>query len=117
MSEFQRHFLHTFFYPQSVAVVGAARSPGTVNFNLVSNLVRLNFQGKVYPVNPNAEEIMGLRAYPDVKSIEGDIDLAVISVSATRTPDSVKDCVAKGVKCVTLTAGGFSETGSEGRAL
>ena len=68
------HFLDLFFYPESVAIVGASRTAGTANFRLVSNLVNLKFLGKVYLVNPNAEEIMGLKAYPDLKSIEGDID-------------------------------------------
>lgn len=115
MSNGRRHFLDTFFYPESVAVVGASRNPGTVNFHLVSNLVKLKFPGKIYPVNPNAEEILGLKAYPDLKSIEDEIDIVVVSVSARKTPDIVKDCVAKKVKGVILTAGGFSEIGAGGR--
>ena len=117
MSKGERHFLDFFFYPESVAVVGASRNPGTPNFYLVPNLVKLKFPGKIYPVNPNAEEIMGLKVYPDLKSIEGDIDLVVISVPASKTLDIVRDCVAKRVKGVTLIAGGFSETGEGGRRL
>ena len=117
MSNGKRHFLDLFFYPKSVAVVGASRNPNTVNFYLVSNLVKLKFPGKIYPVNPNAEEIMGLKAYPNLKSIEGDVDLAVISVPASKTLDIVRDCVAKRVKGVTLIPGGFSETGTKGRGL
>ena len=117
MSNSKRHFLDSFFYPESVAVVGAARNPGTLNFYLLSNLVNLKFQGKIYPVNPNAEEILGLKAYPDLRSIEGDIDLAVVAVPATKTLDIVRDCVAKKVKCVTLVPGGFSEIGERGKGL
>ncbi len=117
MSIDRRHFLDNFFYPNSVAVVGASRNPNTVNFHLVGNLVKLGFAGKIYPVNPNAEEILGLKAYPDLKSIEGDIDLAVVSVPASKTPDIVRECVAKGVRAITLTAGGFSEVGSKGREV
>jgi len=117
MSKGERHFLDLFFYPKSVAVVGASRNPDTPNFYLVPNLVKLKFPGKIYPVNPNAEEIMGLKAYPDLKSIEGDIDLVVISVPASKTLDIVRDCVAKGVKGVTLIPGGFSEAGESGRGL
>lgn len=114
MSDVNHHFLHSFFYPESVAVVGASRNPDTVNYHLVANLVKLKFAGKVYPVNPNAEEILGLKVYPDVTSIEGDVDLAVVSVPAPKTPDIVKECVAKGVKGMVLTAGGFSEIGTKG---
>ncbi|MFH1032168.1 MAG: CoA-binding protein [Chloroflexota bacterium] len=111
------HFLNLFFNPQSIAIVGASRMPNARNYTLVSNLVKQKFQGKVYPVNPNATEIMGLKAYPDLKSIEGDLDLAVLSVPAGKTLDIVKDCVAKKVKGVTIIAGGFSETGVQGKGV
>jgi len=111
------HFLHSFFYPKSVAVVGASRNPSSRNSYLVANLVNLEFQGRVYPVNPNAEEIAGLKAYPDLKSIEGDVDLAVVSVPANRTLDVIRDCVAKRVNGVALVTGGFSEIGEGGRGL
>ena len=114
MSNRKRHFLDLFFYPESVAVVGASRNPSVFNFNLVSNLVKLKFPGKIYPVNPGAEEIVGLKAYPDLKSIEGDIDLAVISVPASKALGIVRDCVAKRVKGITIIAGGFSESGTKG---
>lgn len=112
-----KHFLHSFFYPRSVAVVGASRNPNSRNSYLVANLVNLEFPGSVYPVNPNAEEIAGLKAYPDLKSIEGDVDLAVVSVPADRTLDVIRDCVAKRVKGVALVTGGFSEIGEVGRGL
>ena len=115
MNNVKHHFMDLFFYPQSVAVVGASRNMRSPNFSLVSNLVKLEFPGKIYPVNPNAKEIMGLKAYPDLKSIEGDIDLAVISVPANTTLDIVRDCVEKRVKGVTIIAGGFSEIGSDGK--
>jgi len=109
------HFLDLFFNPKSVAVVGASRNQETVNYFLVSNLVNLKFPGKVYPVNPNATEIMGLKAYPRVTDIEDEVELAVISVPARITLDIVRDCVAKKVKGITIIAGGFSETGTDGQ--
>ncbi|MFC2071498.1 acetate--CoA ligase family protein [Chloroflexota bacterium] len=117
MSNGKRHFLDLFFYPGSVAIVGASRNPNSFNFHLVSNLVKLKFQGKIYPVNPNPEEITGLKAYPDLKSIEGDIDLAVIAVPAGKTLDIVRDCVAKRVKSIAIITGGFSETGIKGKGV
>jgi acetyltransferase len=111
------HFLDLFFNPKSVAIVGASRNKDTVNYFLTSNLVNLGFAGKVYPVNPNATEIMGLKAYPRVTDIEDEVELAVISVPARITLDIVKDCVAKKVKGLTIIAGGFSEIGTEGRKI
>jgi acetyltransferase len=111
------HFLDSFFYPKSVAVVGASQNPNTVNFYLFSNLVKLKFPGKIYPVNPNAKEIMGFKAYPNLSSIEDDIDLTVISVPANRTPGIIRDCISKRVKMISITAGGFSETGSKGKGV
>ena len=115
MSNAKRHFLDGFFNPGSVAVVGASRNMRSPNAFLAANLVNLKFPGKVYPVNPSAKEIAGLRAYPNLQSIEGDIDLVVISVPARLTLDIVKDCVAKKVKRITIIAGGFSEIGEEGK--
>ena len=117
MSSSGKHFLDLFFNPRSVAVVGASRNIMTANYYLTSNLVNLGYPGKIYPVNPNSTEILGLKSYPDLQSIEGEVDLAVISVPARKTPDIIRDCIAKGVKGIVITAGGFSETGSDGRVL
>ena len=117
MSNVKQHFLDKFFNPESVAVVGASRNMRSPNAFLVSNLVNLKFPGRVYPVNPSAKEIAGLKAYPDLESIEGDIDLVVISVPARLTLDIVKGCVARKVKRITIIAGGFSEIGEEGRRV
>jgi acetate---CoA ligase (ADP-forming) len=113
----QNHFLEKFLYPESVAVVGASRNPFRPNHHLVGNLVRLGFRGKVYPVNPETDEILGLKTYPDLQSIDGPIDLAVIAVPFHLTPRILQTCVDKGVKRVTIVAGGFSETGEEGRKV
>jgi acyl-CoA synthetase (NDP forming) len=117
MNNVKHHFLDLFFHPESVAVVGASRTMTSPNSFLVANLVNLKFPGKVYPVNPNAREIMGLKTYPDLKSIQDDIDLAVISVPASITLEIVRDCVAKKVKGITIIAGGFSETGEGGKEV
>jgi acyl-CoA synthetase (NDP forming) len=111
------HFLHKFFYPESVAIVGASRNPFRANYHLVSNLVRLGFQGRIYPINPEAGDILGLKAYPSLKSIDDHVDLAVVAVSYQTTPSLLKDCIEKDIKRVVLVAGGFSETGEEGRKV
>lgn len=113
----KRHFLDSFFHPGSVAIVGASRSPLTLNYNLVSNLVKLGFTGKIYPVNPNADEILGIGAYASLKDIESEIDLVVSAVPAHMTLDIVKQCAEKKVKGVVLVAGGFSEADERGRRV
>ena len=115
MEKRNSHFLEGFLYPKSVAIVGASRNPLRFNHNLVANLVNLGFQGKIYPVNPEADEILGLKTYPDLKSIDGPIDLAVVAVPYNLTLSLLRDCVEKGIKRVTIVAGGFSETGEEGQ--
>jgi acetyltransferase len=117
MEKRENHFLEKFLYPESVAVVGASRNPMRPNHNLVANLVRLGFQGKVYPVNPETNEIAGVKTYPDLKSIEGPIDLAVIAVPYNLAPGLLQEAIARGIKRLTVVAGGFSETGEEGKRV
>jgi acetate---CoA ligase (ADP-forming) len=111
------HFLEKFLYPESVAIVGASRNPLRPNHHLVANLVRLGFAGKIYPINPEGGEILGLKTFPDLKSVEGPIDLAVVAVPQHLTLRLLKDCVERNIKRVTIVAGGFSETGEEGKKI
>jgi acyl-CoA synthetase (NDP forming) len=117
MESYDHHFLHKYFYPESVAIVGASRKALRPNYHLLGNLVKLGFKGKIYPVNPETTEILGVKSYPDLKSIEGPIDLAVVAVPYHLTPVLLRDCVEKGIKRVTIVAGGFSETGEEGKRV
>jgi len=109
------HFLDIFFYPTSVAVVGASRNPESINYRLVDNLVKLGFKGKIFPVNPNTDEIVGLKAYASLRDIEAEVDLVVSAVPARMTLDVMKECVDKGGKGVVVVAGGFSDAGELGR--
>ena len=111
------HFLARFFEPESVAIVGASNNPSRINYHLVGNLLKLGFRGRIYPVHPSEKEILGLKAYPSVKDIPEIVDLAVIGVSYTVTPQVLKECVEKGIQRVTLIAGGFSEAGEEGKRV
>lgn len=113
----RKHFLDVFFSPASVAVVGASRDPLKVNYNLLVNLVGLKFAGRIYPINPNVQEILGIKTYPKLTSVEDEVELVVCAVPAAATLDIIKDCVEKGVKGVVIVAGGFSEVGDEGRKL
>jgi acyl-CoA synthetase (NDP forming)/RimJ/RimL family protein N-acetyltransferase len=84
--------------PRSVAVVGASRFADKVGQTLLRNIVMGNFAGTVYPINPAAEAVAGLPAYPDVASVPGEIDLAVIAVPIDAVAGVVRECAAKGVK-------------------
>jgi acyl-CoA synthetase (NDP forming) len=111
------HFLDYFFYPDSIAVVGATDNKESLNYHLFENLVRFKFPGRIYPVNLNADKICGVKAYPDLESIDDRIDLVVSAVPAESTLDVVKGCVSKNVKGLVLVAGGFSEVGGEGTKM
>lgn len=108
------HFLDSFFYPRNVAIVGASRNPLAVTYNLVVNLVKLGFSGEIYPVNPSADEICGIKAYPTLNDIDADVDLVVSVVPANVTMGIVNDCIKKKVKIILFVTGGFSEIGEEG---
>jgi len=117
MFDRENHFLEKFLFPESVAIVGASRNPWRINYHLVANLVNLGYQGKIFPVNPEAKEILGLPAYHSLKNINEPIDLAVIAVSHNLTPSILREALEKGIKRITVVAGGFSETGPDGRKV
>ncbi|MGH8823280.1 MAG: GNAT family N-acetyltransferase, partial [Jiangellaceae bacterium] len=97
--------------PRSVAVIGASRSRDKVGHALVRNLVRGGFTGPVYAVNPDATAVSGVPAYPNVRDVPGEVDLAVVAVPAEAVTDVVLDCAAKGVKGLVVLSAGFAETG------
>jgi acetyltransferase len=111
------HFLTKFFEPESIAIVGASNNPMRANYSLLSNLLKLGFKGRIYPVHPSEKEILGVKAYPAVKDIPETVDLAVIGVSYAMAPQVLKECVEKGIQRVSLIAGGFSETGEKGKSV
>ena len=111
------HFLHKFFYPESVAVIGSSGNPKRLGYNLFGNLAKLGYKGRMYPVNPNEKEILGIKAYTRVRDIEEIVDLAVIGVSQANTPAVLRECIAKGIKRIVLVAGGFSEIGEKGKRI
>ncbi|MFF0575429.1 bifunctional acetate--CoA ligase family protein/GNAT family N-acetyltransferase [Streptosporangium saharense] len=103
--------LSRLFRPGAVAVVGAGRAPSGVGHHILRNLVEAGFPGPVYPVNPNAETILGLRAYPNVRDVPGPVDLAVVAVPAPAVPDVARDCARHGVRCLVVVSAGFAEAG------
>lgn len=109
--------LSGFFEPRSVAVVGVARDEGKVGHFVFDNLVAAGFEGAIYPVNPRADEIHGVRCYPNLAALPEVPDLVVIVVPARAVPAVMDDCIAVGAKSVVVISAGFKETGREGGAL
>jgi len=99
------------FNPRSVAIVGLPRGMKTGKLFLMA-LLDQKFPGPIYPVNPNAKEIDGLKSYPDMSSIPGPVDLAIVLVPSRYTLPVVEDCVKKGVKGAVLFTSGYGETGT-----
>lgn len=98
--------------PNTVAVVGASRHPEKIGYQVLKNLLDAGFpRDKVFPINPNATEILGLKCYPTVKDVPVDIDLAVIVVPAKIVPVVLRDCAEKKVKAVAIISAGFKEVG------
>ncbi|RLI29026.1 CoA-binding protein [Candidatus Bathyarchaeota archaeon] len=103
--------------PESIAVIGASRRSGAVGNRIVKNILESGFKGPIYPVNPKADKIHGLRCYPSVLKVEGDIDLAVVAVPARIVPEVVEEAGIKGVKGLIVISAGFREIGEEGAKL
>jgi acetate---CoA ligase (ADP-forming) len=109
--------VRAFFDPAAVAVVGASRREGTIGRTIVDNLLRCGFRGPIYPVNPKAQEIAGLRCYPSVRAIGAKVDLAVIAVPAPAVEQVVAECAQAGARGVVVISAGFAEASAEGRAM
>jgi len=109
--------LEALFNPSSVAVIGASRDETKPGGRFLKSLIDHGFKGPFYAVNPKETEIMGLKAYPSVLDIPGDIDLVVITIPAQAMPEVMADCARKQVKFVIIFSAGFREIGAEGRKL
>jgi acetyltransferase len=109
--------LERLFRPRAVAVIGASRRPGSIGWQVLHNLVTGGFEGKVFPVNPNAEVAHSIKCHKSVTAIPDAVDLALITVPKALVPRALADCVRKGVGAVVVITAGFKETGPEGAAV
>ena len=107
--------LDMFFNPQSVAVVGASRDPDKLGHGVLHNIMQYGYAGRVYPINPKADEVLGLPAYPSVLDVPDPIDLAVIVVPAKVVAAVLEECGQKGVRGAVIITAGFREVGREGK--
>lgn len=109
--------LDTLFKPRTVALIGASAKELSIGNVIIKNLQRFGFTGPIYPINPKAPEIRGLKAYPTIFDVPGEIDVAHIVIPPQMVPQAVEDCGIKGVKNVIINTAGFKEMGLEGEAL
>jgi 3-hydroxypropionyl-CoA synthetase (ADP-forming) len=106
-------FMEKFFTPQSVALVGASATPGKVGNSVLDSLAKHDYKGKVFPINPKAEEILGIKCYPSVDAIPEPVDLVVVCVDLSVTPPVLESCAKKGIHNVVIVSGGGKELGGE----
>jgi acetyltransferase len=109
--------LQEFFSPQSIAVIGASTNSKKLGYAVLENLVKGDFltgDRRVYPINPKADEILGLKAYPLVTEVPDPIDLAVIVIPYPLVPDALRTCGEKGIPATIVITAGFREAGMDG---
>lgn len=111
------HELDTLFKPKSIAIIGASTKDLSIGNVIIKNLLHYGFKGPIYPINPKAPEVRGLKAYTSIFDVPGDIDLAHVIIPSRFVPQIIEDCGKKGIKSVIINSAGFSEMGEEGAAL
>jgi len=102
-----------FIKPKSIAILGASNKLGIGN-SFVKNLIATGYQGIIYPINPRAEHISSIKAYPSITDVPGEVDLAIMVVASEKAQPLVEECGRKGVKALVMITAGFSEMGGEG---
>lgn len=109
--------LNKFFYPVSIAIIGASSKKGSLSLELISHLMSYGYNGRIFPVNPKAHSIHSVKAYSSLIDIEDEIDLAMIMVPRDLVLSAIDDCGKKNVKSVVVITAGFKETGEEGSSV
>src|SRR4030042_5392938 len=101
--------IQAMFNPVSVAVIGASDNPGKLGSHVMRSLTEGKYPGKISPVNPGKDEIMGIKTYPSLLQIPGSVDLSIIVLPAESVPKTVMECGEKGVRGIVLITAGFKE--------
>ena len=109
--------LESLFRPKKIAVIGASSKELSIGNRVIKNLIDFGFKGDIYPINPKADEIRGIKAFKSITDCPDNIDVVHMVIPAKFVPQAVEDCGKKGVKNIIINSGGFSETGAEGEAI
>ena len=109
--------LEAIFRPQSVAVIGASTAPGKLGHDILANLKNGGFPGPLYPINPKADEILGLKVYKSIADTPAAPELAVVVIPARIVAATMEQCANTGVKAAIVITGGFAEAGPDGERL
>lgn len=112
-----KDYFDYFLKPESVAIIGASTRTGPESFNIVEVLLSKGCQVDIYPVNPRAGEILGLKAYPSILDIPEKVELAIIVTGRAVVPELVRQCVEKQVKAIIVVSQGFADADDEGRKM
>ena len=111
------HPLTPLLAPGSVAIFGASNDPTRISGRSLRYYREAGYRGALYPINPTRDTVQGLKAYPDLATVPGPVEFAIIAVPANLVTEAMESCVAKGVRAVVMFSAGFAETGEEGRAM
>jgi acetyltransferase len=109
--------LDRLFKPRAIAVIGASNNPLSIGYIVIDNLLNHGYRGPIYPINPKADEILGLKVYKSVTDVPGEVDLVNISIKNVLVPKVLEECGQKNVKFAIVHTAGFKEVGEEGRKL
>ena len=109
--------LEKLFCPDSIAVIGAAREKGKVGRTILDNIIDFGYKGKIFPINPKADEINGIKCYKSILDVPQDVDLAVIVIPSKYVAPVIEECGKKNVKSAIIISAGFKEIGPEGAKL
>ena len=109
--------LDALFRPKAVALIGASVKELSIGNVIIKNLLRYKYAGQIYPINPKADKVRGLKAYKSILDVPGEVDLAHIVIPPPFVPQEVENCGKKGIKTIIINTAGFKEMGVEGQAL
>jgi len=109
--------LEPLFHPRSIAIIGASASIEKPGGQPLYALLKNKFQGRIYPVNPRHENLLGIKCYPDLNDVPGEVDMAIIAVPAAFVPAALERCAARGVRVAVIFSSGFAEVGEAGAKM
>ncbi len=101
--------MRKFFYPKSIAIIGVSPKEGNLAKNIVYNLKENNYEGKIFCIGLQQGELCGNKIYTSISKVEDEVDLAIILIPAMYVKNALLECGKKGIQCVIIESGGFSE--------